>query len=164
MRTTRTPPSDSETARIFAIRSSISACSCISRGAPRARSSATAGSAASTAGVSGSPIPKAAPSTPTTTTRGGARPSARRARACRAIENACVEASPRSRGSGPSPASMRCTVPAAAPERDRVDDHDELEPVPRVEQPGRLFVAVEHRRAAARRRSATSGPTASSPR
>ena len=40
---------------------------------------------------------------------------------------------------------MRCTVPGAAPVSDGVDDHDELEPVPRVEQPGRLLEAVEHR-------------------
>ena len=95
---------------------------------------------------------------PSTTTRRGARPSVRPSSSASAIPIACVDARRRSRGSGPS-ARRRCGGASRARRRpQRVDHHHRVEPVPEVEEARRLVRAVEHGRARARRRSATTGP------
>ena len=96
-----------------------------------------------TAGVISVPIANAAPSIPRTTTRRGPRPSARPSSSASATPTACVEASRRSRGSGPSSRVDAMERPGGCAGAHGVDHDERVELVPRVEKPRRLVRAVE---------------------
>ena len=91
-------------------------------------------------------MPNAAPSTPITMTRRGARPSARPSSSASGHRERVRRGETEVAGQRPPAGVDPVNGARRRARRHSVHDHDQVEPRPGVEQPRRLVVALEHGR------------------